>query len=520
MAYTEYSPEFFECTVPGCNNSVVVTDQKTLHWCNHHPGERPKGYDICDSCEALLPTLSVKCLNKALCDGDHECIGNGRINLMQERGRGTAYWFLMNGQTERPQMYPYCSVCKTGIVYANKCRNVGCRGDGSLLCTGDKKQGLLFMGTQKGETFWPPKQCDACREFIKELTDQPTQCKVCLKYWVFGKDRQRFLVIEKPVSEFRIPERCDGCAALTEDQIKEVKRLALSQARSRQKKRELEQALKTTFGRRSLRKLVRESFVRAASRFFREPGVEQLEKAIMAKAISRLSKSDEPYIGEAFKSALKAVGKEQTKITRLLANPAITDHQTAQVAKALGKLGKDGVLPPGIVGRMTHQKGALGMTTAMAGTQSSKPAIAQAAAYEIHAAAAIVGNAKFPVKFEKHQIATFHYRFRHNKYGSGSKDRSFEGDIVVQQKQGDSFKNTFVDFKHSIHGRPEVTANNLEKVLGGLTHGLIQEAVFVSSGELTIASHGRVADANRRIAQINAEDGGNIPLIKTFVQPW
>lgn len=439
---------------------------------------------------------------------------------MQECGEGTAYWFLMHGQDERPRMYPYCSTCKTGIVYVSKCRNIGCRGDGVLRCTGDQKQGLLFMGTQKGEVFWPPKQCNTCREFIKELTDQPTQCKVCLKYWVFGKDRQRFLVIEKPISEFRIPERCDGCAALTEDQIKEVKRLALSQARSRQKKRELEQALKTTFGRHSLRRLVRESFVRAASRFFRAPGIEQLEKAIMASAMSRISKSDERHIGEAFKAALKAVGVEQTKVTRLLANPAITDHQAARVADALGKLGKDGVLPPGIIGRMTHQKNALGMTTAMAGTQSSKPAIAQAAAYEIHAAAAIVGNPKFPVQFQKSQIATFHYRFRHNKYGSGSKDRSFEGDIVVQQKRGDSFKNTFVDFKHSIHGRPEVTANNIEKVLGGLTHGLVDEAVFVSSGELTIASHGRISDANRRIAQINAEDGGNIPLIKTFVQPW
>lgn len=396
MAYQEYSPEVFTCTVPGCDNDVVVTDQGTLHWCNNHSGERPGGYDICDSCRALLPTLSVKCLNKPEFVGDGGCIGNGRINLMQECGKGTAFWFLMNGQDERPKMYPYCSVCKTGIVYVSKCRNVGCRGDGVLRCTGDWKSRLLYAGSMQGEAFWPPKQCDTCREFIKELTDQPTQCKVCLKYWVFGKERQKFLVKDKPVSEFRIPERCDGCASLTEDQIKEVKRLALSQARCRQKKRELEQALKTTFGRHSLRRLVRESFVRAASRFFRAPGIEQLEKAIMASAMSRISKSDERYIGEAFKTALKAVGLEQTKVTRLLANPAITDRQAARVAEALGKLGKDGVLPPGIIGRMTHQKNALGMTTAMAGTQSSKPAIAQAAAYEIHAAAAIVGNHRLP----------------------------------------------------------------------------------------------------------------------------
>lgn len=160
------------------------------------------------------------------------------------------------------------------------------------------------------------------------------------------------------------------------------------------------------------------------------------------------------------------------------------------------------------------------MDTGLARTGSTVPKIAKAAAYEIHATASIVDNARFPYPFSKAQIASFHYRFQHNRYGSVSGRRSYEGDIVIQHGTLLNQATTFVDFKHSTVGRPSVTRDELERIYHGLARGEIDRAVIVSNAPLS--STEAIAKVNERIRALNRERqyGEDIETIRTFVQPW
>jgi hypothetical protein len=164
--------------------------------------------------------------------------------------------------------------------------------------------------------------------------------------------------------------------------------------------------------------------------------------------------------------------------------------------------------------------GGIRMDTGLARTGSTTPRIAQAAAYEIHAAASIADNSRFPYPFSKGQIATFHYRFQHNRYGSESDRRSYEGDIVIHH--GTFGPTTFVDFKHSTTGMPYVTNDELVRIYHGLERDEIGRAVIVSNAPLTSTSMRAVTEMNDRIEALNRdrEWGDSIDPIRTFVQPW
>lgn len=522
MPYEEYPPEHFPCMVPGCHNSVVVTDQRTLHWYHTFSGgERPKGYDICDGCEALIPVLTVECLNRPYVSGDSGCIGNGHINLMEEHGRGTAYWYLMNGRRERPRMYPYCHACKHGIVYRAPCRNVGCRGDGQIRCVGDTKQGLVYLTQLKGESFWPVKNCDDCREFIGSLKDATSQCLCCLKHWVFSAGRQIMLVRNEKRERFKIPELCDGCASLSDEQRKAMKRLAASYRRQREMRRVLKRQLASEEGRKALRHTKTETFLRAAKRFIRAPDPSQVDRVTKIAALERVSRYGGQEAVEALERALRTPGVDVATLTRALSNPALTDQQSHRLAEALGKLSLGDKYPPGL---MEKPRGDLPMTRALSGLTSLTPKIAQAAAYEIHAAAAIINNTLFPIKFQNHEIATFHYRFQHNRIDSAAKQKTYEADMVIRQEIGTlyprEYKDTYIDFKHSMTNTPYVTKEGVERVVNGLLRGEIDQAIYVSSAQLTRDSLVLIAKANHKLASMGAEQGEEYAPIRTYIQKW
>lgn len=508
MAYVEYSPEYFPCRVPGCGNSVIVTDQSTLHWYHTYSGgERPKGYDICADCEALLPTLSVDCLNRPLCEDDSGCIGNGRINLMSECGHNTAWWYLLSGMGERPKFYLYCQTCKGGVVYTAPCRNVGCRGDHQIRCTGNTKQGLVLLTQQRGEAFWPVKNCDECREFIDSLHDVATQCKCCFKHWVFSAGRQIMLVRNESRDRFKVPDFCDGCLSLSEDQRKEIRQSAAAALKQREARRILKAQLASKEGRAALHQTKKETFLRVARRFIQAPDSAQVETKVKMAALSRISQHGGEETVTALHHALNTRGVNAGIVARGLANPSIKPHQAVQLAKSLAILGRNGQFPAGLIERC------------ISGIGAKSPERAQAAAYEICASTLIMSNPHFPIKFSTGDIV-FHYKFLHNRRYERDIDtskfrfteRTCEGDIVLKNV------NALIEFKHSVNGTPSINAGEVQRIEGLLRHGQIDQAIVVSSHELK--GKRLIAQANQRIAQYNADHGWDVPLIKTFTQEW
>jgi len=224
-------------------------------------------------------------------------------------------------------------------------------------------------------------------------------------------------------------------------------------------------------------------------------------------------------------NALLAKNVDAGILARSIANPHLMEMQAYKLLEALDRLSAGREFPPALMQRMKVQ-GALRMTTGMAGTGSTRPELAQAAAYEVYASAALIRNPRFPIYFKKEEIASYHYRFQHNRIFSKSETRSFEGDVVISQKTADgTFEQTFIDFKHTMPERhptrrPDVSADQLERIEKGLMRGVVDRAIFVSNRKLNAASEERVAAVNRRIAEHNAIESSDIPLIETFVQPW
>jgi hypothetical protein len=520
MAYQEYDPEEFRCLAIGCGGSVWVTDQKKLHWYHtHSDGERPLGIaKLCDSCEAKVLTATVPCLNSDTgVAGDSGCQRNGKI-VIHEQNSKAAFWYVLNGCAERPTMYPYCDACRNGIVYRANCRNRGCRGDGELRCTGDEKQGLLFLASKTGKTsFWPPVNCRPCRDFIDRVQDVALRCSCCEYTWKWSQGRQIMLLRNEPRSAFVQPSMCDGCLSLSEDDRRSIHRRALNHSRQREVRRTLRASLESPEGRRAIQQTSREKFVTAAHAMFRVPDRHFVANSVKAAAVVRVARlGGEPAIA-ALRAALEAAGADAGRIAAMLANQAITDEQVQKVAVALEKLSAGGSFPAAFAERM-KVKGGLGMTTGLAGTASSVPRIAQAAAYELHAAAAIANNNRFPYPFVKSEIASFHYRFSHNRYQSMSSKRSYEGDLVIQQSKPPSFTTTFVDFKHSIVGKPTVTRDEMERIFQALSWGVFDHAVIVSNAPLATPSE--LDRLNDRIRQLNCDRGDSIPAVRAFVQPW
>lgn len=519
MAYVDYSPESFPCLAEGCAGLAWVTAQNTLHWYHQHSGgERPRGHDRCDACESAIRTATVACLNEPTGEpGDQGCIGDGTI-LLYDVNPGAAVWYVMNGQSERPRMYPYCNVCRHGIVFTGPCRNVGCRGDSTVKCTGDSKQGLLFLARKERDaSFWPPRNCGPCRDFIQSLSDRALACTCCRRTWSWSEGRQIMLVRTESRSAFEAPELCAVCLSLVPEERKAAGRRALAQEKQREARHAVIEASKTEAGRAALRRTGRARFLAAAQTLFRAPDLHGIEDRVKEAALTRIAKLGGENALDELRVSLQAIGTDAGRIAALLANPAIRDDQTERVVQALANLSVDGRFPGAFAERLKVQ-GGLAMTTALAGTASTTPRIAQAAAYEIHAAAQIANNAKFPYPFKKHEIASFHYRFQHNRYGSASAKGSYEGDIVIQHEK--TGLKTFVDFKHSTIERPYVTDDNLERIFHGLSRGEIDNAVIVSNAPLDTGSRKKLAAVNQRIGLLNHGMGDDIPPIRTHVEGW
>jgi hypothetical protein len=519
MARVEYEPVGFDCLAQGCTGQVWVTNQSHLHWYHtHSDGERPGGpYKLCPECDQRVQTVTVRCLNEDTGEpGDHGCIGDGSIHLHSHDPK-TAFWYVMNGCLERPRMYPYCAPCKSGVVYTGQCRNRGCRGDGVLRCTGDEKQGLLFLArTRQDASFWPPRNCQACRDFIDSLKDHAAHCSCCGHNWLWSQGRQIMLVRNEPRVAFVVPDLCPGCLGLTAEERASMARRASAEVARRHFSRELRKSMRTEKGREQLCMSSRARFVEAARSLYRAPDRHSIDPAVKATALTRVARIGGDKATEELRRSLEAVGTDAGRISAMLANAAITDDQARKLVTALGKLAAGGQFPKAFSERL-KVRGGLRMTTGLAGTASATPAIAQAAAYELHAAASIAGNKAFPFPFAKAEIASFHYRFQHNRYGSGAKLRSYEGDIVVRHRALDG-DTTFVDFKHSLGKNPTVTTDELERIYHGLARGEIDRAVIVSNRPL--ASQKAVDSCNERIRDLNQRCGQNIPQIRTFVQPW
>lgn len=519
MAYVEYSPVSFPCLAEGCTGSAWVTAQGTLHWYHQHSGgERPRGHDRCDACESAVRTATVSCLNEPTGEpGDRGCIGDGTI-LLYDVSRGTAVWYVMHGQSERPRMYPYCDVCRHGVVFSGPCRNVGCRGDSTVRCSGDDKQGLIFLARKERDaSFWPPRNCALCRDFIKSLSDRALACTCCRRAWRWSEGRQIMLVRTESRSAFKAPELCALCLSLTPEERRAAGRTALGEQKARDARHALIEAAKTEAGRAALRRTGRARFLAAAQTLFRAPDRHGIEDRVKEAALTRIARLRGKDALDELCVSLEATGTDAGRIAALLANPAIRDDQAERVLEALAKLSVDGKFPSAFAERL-KVRGGLGMTTALAGTASRTPKVAQAAAYEIHAAAQIANNAKFPYPFGKHEIACFHYRFQHNRYGSASTKRSYEGDIVIQHEK--TGLKTFVDFKHSTIGKPSATDDNLERIFHGLSRGEIDNAVIVSNAPLDSGSMKKIAGVNQRIRALNREMEDEIPAIRTHVEGW
>lgn len=522
VAYVEYEPVVFPCLAKGCGGEVWVTEQKTLRWYhNYSGGARPGGLDRCDRCEAKIRTVTVRCLNEDTGEpGDHGCIANGEILLYGQNPR-TAVWYVMNGCCERPRrMYPYCDSCRVGVVFTGPCRNRGCRGDGTVRCTGHEKQGLLFLAKHEDESsFWPPRNCQPCREFIASLSDLALTCSCCRRPWRWSQERQTMLVRNEPRSAFVPPELCDGFLALGDDERKAVSRRALADEKERAVRLNLCTMVRSAAGREALRRTSHVRLLEAARTLFRAPDRHAIAERVKVGALTRVARLGGDEATKDLRQALKAAGTDGGGIAVMLANAAITDDQALKVTRALGKLAAGNEFPKGFAERM-KVSGGIRMDTGLARTGSTIPRIAQAAAYEIHAAASIADNPRFPYPFSKEQIATFHYRFQHNRYGSESDRRSYEGDIVIQH--GTFGPTTLVDFKHSITGMPYVTKDELVRIYHGLERDEIQQAVIVSNTPLTSTSTRAIKEMNDRIEALNRdrEWGDPIDLIRTFVQPW
>lgn len=528
MAYVEYDPETFQCLADGCHREVVVFDQRTLHWYNNHGGgERPKGHEFCDECLATLGGLSVECLNRAYVVGDSGCLGDGSIYLVDEYGERAARWYLIN-RPRRPKVEDFCTVCKRGIVYEAACRNVGCRGDGRLRYTGKGKQDILFVARQQiqpSEAGWPPRQCLACREFMGQLQDQPTQCMCCQRHWVFTAGRQRMLVRNEPRERFKISELCDLCSVLTNEERQQVRRQALIERRQTETRRKLESEVSRRTGIARLEKVHRDTLQRTAARFFRAPDPQAIEKTIKRRALQLTGEiGGEPLVNK-LDMALFAKNVDAGVLARAIANPQLEEVQRYRLVEALGRLADGQEFPPALMQRI-KVRGGLRMTTGMAGTGSARIELAQAAAYEVYASAAIIENPEFPIHFLKRDIASYHYRFQHNRIFSASETSTFEGDIVVQKRSPEGMlEQTLIDFKHTMRQEkqfrwPEVHDDQLARIETGLRRGIIDRAIFVSNRTLSDVSLERIARVNRRLAQHNSEEGDDIPLIETFVRPW
>jgi hypothetical protein len=251
---------------------------------------------------------------------------------------------------------------------------------------------------------------------------------------------------------------------------------------------------------------------------FQMPDRHAIEDQVKAAAIERVARlgGDDGIV--ALQRVLESSGSDAGRISAMLANSAITDAQAQKLVVALDKLSAGGTFPPAFAERMKVPR-SLPMTTGLAATASPVPRIAQAAVYELHATAAIENNRKFPFPFVKSEIASFHYRFQHNRYGSMSEKRSYEGDIVIQHKMPLAPPiTTFIDFKHSHIGKPEVSRDEMERIFRGLSRGEIDRAVIVSNSALKSAAP--ITEVNKRINALNEQGGDNIPFVQIFVQPW
>lgn len=511
-------PLLFPCEARGCRGRVWITDQGKLGY-HIATGNTPKGVGLCEACEAKVRTVTVPCLNTDTGEpGDRGCIGDRRIRIY-DQSPSAAYWYVKAGCHDRPRMYPYCDRCRDGVIFTASCRNRGCRGDGKVRCTGDQKQGLLFLLEKTGETtFWPPLNCQHCKEFIDHLRDRALTCSCCKQAWRWSQGQQIALVRNECRNAFVEPELCDACLALGDDERKTLRRRANGEERQRVVRRELRKTSRSADGRESLRKMSRDRFLEAARALFRAPDRHGIDDRVKMAALTRVARLGGDAATTKLCKALDAVGTDAGRIAAMLANAAITDNQARNLTRALAKLAEDGQFPKAFAQRL-KVSGGLRMSTGLAGTASTAPRIAQAAAYEIYATAMIADNSTFPYPFSKGDIASFHYRFQHNRYGSASSKGTYEGDIVIQHKGLLSGSpTTFVDFKHSMTGRPSVARDELERIFDGLSRGEIDRAVIVSNGPL--ASTALIAEFNKRIESINHQFNEKIPPIQTFVQRW
>lgn len=519
MSYREpLPPEWFSCEADGCSGQVLVTDQAKLGY-HRKTGVEPTGRGLCRECETKVRMVTIPCCNKSTgVEGDGACLGDGMIHLY-ERNEKAAYWYVKKGCSTRPSMHPYCDVCRRGIVFRASCRNQGCRGDGTLHLTGDQKYGLVKQRDETGEqSWWPPKNCEACRAFRSSLRDRALTCGCCKRPWLWTAKKQEVLLITEPRSHLdQPPTYCPACQALSQEDRKELHRRTQGEERRRLARREIRALVRTTEGREALRRTSRDRFLTAAHSMFRAPDRSAVSERMKAAALTRVDRVGGQEGTESLRKALDARGTDAGRIASMLANHAIRDDQAKKVTRALGKLAAGGRFPPGFSERL-KVRGGLGMTTGLAGAASTVPRIAQASAYEVHAAAEIADNPRFPYPFSKDEIATFHYRFQHNRYCSMSGKRSFEGDIVIQHREVDGYVNTFVDFKHSVSGRPSITRDELERIFTGLTHGVIDRAVIVSNRPL--ASQNLIDEFNGRLDEHNRQHSGRLPSIRTFVQGW
>lgn len=514
---SDYEPVFFPCEAEGCSGEIGVYDEAKLRWYYRHGnGEKPGGVGrLCDDCEAAVEDVTVPCLNhpEPGVEGDRGCIGDGLVHIAELNSKA-AFYYVLNGQRERPSGVEFCKACLEGTVYSAECRCKGCVGVGRLFVNGSEKLSYRKAQRRGEDRTWPPRKCHDCREYIKSRVDVTLQCSACLGMFIFTAHDQAAMVIFVKREDHRIPERCDRCASVDPSELRRIKRSAHSARRAWERRWAYYRLAQSQKGRDALAGASVEALERViATQRFVDPD----EGAIRAKereiALVRAAAGGDAT-AHALADALSARDSDPAGIQRALANPAIGDGQATSLARALGVLAAGGKMPTRLLQHYASRYD-LPVTTAFAGIHSDSKKHAQAAAYEIVATAAILQNPTFPVYFDKSQIEYFHERM--NTDPDFTACRSFESDILVGTK---SDGNVLIDFKHSLTGQPNISAENIEKVLHGLTHGQIDQAIFVVSAPLPTASAVRLIEANNRLEAYARETGDTFPPIKCFVQPW
>ena len=123
-----------------------------------------------------------------------------------------------NGEEYTPRK-EYCDTCLDEIVHSGECRNSACQTVGGDNVVEATFRDQLFY--EKKEFSFPPTNCKNCREVKREFKKLDTisrKCDLCGDR--FTVTYKKLIMILKNEDSFQIPDRCNSCNRLSDDQLK------------------------------------------------------------------------------------------------------------------------------------------------------------------------------------------------------------------------------------------------------------------------------------------------------------